>query len=263
MGLFDTVRSFFGGHGCSIELVTLMGEQDPSVAVYAFEDTTRYTLSGQLRISTTRRVLVLDHTVKFVATRKHADGRVQEELLGKAVHDQTVNKHFDWIQFPYDLEAGETKEDRFSVSPTRIEAAMKALGYADARAAVEAADVSFAVKVIVNVKGTPMNPEQVVPMKVEYRRSTTRRFEISLKEAEAPMDRLKSVAGSLGFTARGGVNQVDVLTGDGTTLIFCPDRDGNYGLTVQVPRGDEGRYDAGFDAGKREADRLLDALGPS
>jgi hypothetical protein len=260
MGLFDKVRSFLGGHGCSIELVTLMGEDDPSAVVYPFEDASRYTLSCELRVSSTRPVTVLQHAVKFVAIKKHADGRIQEEVLGKAVSDESTNKHFDWIQFPYDLEPGESKQDRFSIPPSRIDKALKALGCADARAAVEAVDVSFAVKVTIDVKGTPMDPELVVPLKAEYRRSTTRRFDISLKEAEVPMDRLKSVAVSLGFTARGGVNQIDVATSGGTTLIFSPDRDGNYGLTVQVPRSDADHYDAGFAAGKRDADRLLDAL---
>jgi hypothetical protein len=151
MGFFDKVKTFVGGSSMVNIEFTEIERQPPSAATLPIGDSV---VKGKYRITAVKDCVVLAHIAEFRTRLTERDG-----TLGTAhVEDRTDEKNQVIgapYQFPYALKAGEAMEAGFCLVDVRIQDfLMKSYGVS-----VPTPPIEVFIKVIVDVKGSPFDPE--------------------------------------------------------------------------------------------------------
>jgi hypothetical protein len=155
MGFFDKLKTLVGEHGCKVE-ITQLENQDPAAAKFPFRDSV---FKGNFKVTASKPCTILGHKTEICVMQKHPDGREEIVVLGDDTHDaqrQVIGMNYTW---PYDMAAGDTKEDGFCCTSIDIPEATKKLSS-------RCEDLKFYVRVTADVKGTPMDAEAKVPFTV-------------------------------------------------------------------------------------------------
>ncbi len=157
MGFFDKVKHFAGGHGVKVQN-TEIERQDPASATLPIGDTV---VKGKFKVSAEKPCTVLSMECTFCMEVKHPDGRVEEVVLGKdEFPEPNTSRSDDMVKYPYELAPGAEVEDFFIISmESDIPTALKQRN-------LSAGNVRFYVKSMVDVKGSPFDPEAVSDIKV-------------------------------------------------------------------------------------------------
>ncbi len=158
MGLFDKLKTLVGEHGCKVE-ITSLEKQAPGEAVFPVGDSV---FKGNFKVTATKPCTILAHKVEICVTKKHADGREELVVLGDDRHDEKNQVFGLDYQWPYDMKAGDSKEDGFCVTSLDLPAVLAKLG-----SAADASNLTWFVKVSADVKGTPMDADAKATFKVE------------------------------------------------------------------------------------------------
>lgn len=158
MGFFDKLKTLVGEHGCKVE-ITSLEHQDPAATIFPATDSV---FKGNFKVSATKPCTILGHKVQVCAMKKHPDGREEVVVLADDTHDeknQVIGLDYKW---PYDMKAGDTKEDGFCAVNLDIPGTLTKFG-----CRADAPNVTFYVKVTADVKGTPLDAEAKVNFKVQ------------------------------------------------------------------------------------------------
>ncbi len=157
MGFFDKAKHFMGGHGVKVAN-TIIEKQDPAFAKMPITDTV---VKGKFNVTADKDCEVLSMRAAFVAEFTHPDGRVESTELGADVFpDQHTSRSDDMLKYPYTLKGGATQEDFFIISMNKdIPTVLKEKGWPQEKA-------RFFVKTMVDVKGSPFDPETKNEMKI-------------------------------------------------------------------------------------------------
>ncbi len=150
MGFFDKAKHFMGGHGVKVAH-TKIERQDPLGATLPIGDTV---VKGRFTVATEKDCTVLSMKARFVMERIHPDGRVEEIVLGEDVFPApNVNRSDEMVKYPYELKPGAVVEDFFILHMENdIPAQLGERG-------LTADKVRFFIKTMVDVKGSPFDPE--------------------------------------------------------------------------------------------------------
>jgi len=162
MGLFDKATTFFGGHGCKVE-VTELEKQHPGSVSFPLTDSV---VKGRFRVTASKPCTVLAHLIQICVTKKHPDGREEEVVMAEEKYDAANEVIGSDFKFPYQLAAGQSQDDSFCAVNVDIPETLKGLGFADAAASVDSTQLKFFVRVTADVKGTPLDADAIVPFKV-------------------------------------------------------------------------------------------------
>jgi len=162
MGFFDKIKTFVGEHGCTVE-ITSLEKQTPGSVSFPVNDSV---FKGQFKVVATKPCTVLAHKVEVCVEKKHADGRIEEVVLGDDVHDAENQVHGLDYQWPYEMKAGDVKEDGFCAVNIDIPGTLEKLGFDNPSSAITAPNLTWYVKVLADVKGTPMDAEAKAPFTV-------------------------------------------------------------------------------------------------
>jgi len=157
MGFFDKLKTLVGEHGCKVE-ITSLEHQDPASCTFPATDSV---FKGNFKVTATKPCNVLAHKVEIIVLKKHADGREERVTLAEDVHDannQVIGLEYQW---PYDMAAGDVKEDGFCAVNLDIPDTLTKLGVR-----ADSPNVTFYVRVTADVKGTPMDAEATANFKV-------------------------------------------------------------------------------------------------
>ena len=151
MGFFDKAKTFMGGSS----MVTLefldIERQPPESATLPIGDSV---VKGRYRITAQKDCEVLRHVAEFRTRLPAKDG-----TLGTC-HIEDVEDERNAVigapyKLPYKMKAGETVDGAFLLSPLDIPAFLqKSYG-----APVMAPGVEVFVKIMIDVKGSPFDPE--------------------------------------------------------------------------------------------------------
>jgi hypothetical protein len=150
MGFFDKAKNFLGGHWVKVTN-TVIERQDPTAASLPIGDTV---VKGKFKVTAEKPCTVLSMKAEFCMEVKHGDGRVETVVLGKDVFPEpNTSRSDDMVKYPYELEGGAVVEDFFNIlmdSDIPTELGKRNLAHNQVR---------FFVKTMVDVKGSPFDPE--------------------------------------------------------------------------------------------------------
>jgi hypothetical protein len=157
MGFFDKAKSFLGGHGVKVRHL-IIEQQEPNAVQLPIADTV---VKGSFNVSAEKPCTVLSMESRFCMEVKHADGRVEEVVLGQDVFPEpNTSRSDDMVKYPYELAGGRAVEDFFNIiMETDIPTALQERN-------LTAGQVRFFVKTSVDVKGSPFDPETVNDVRV-------------------------------------------------------------------------------------------------
>ena len=150
MGFFDKIKNFAGGHGVKVAH-TEIERQEPTGVTLPITDTV---VKGRFVVRSEKPCEVLSMKAEFCMEVTHADGRVETVVLGEDVFpDAYTSRSDDMLKYPHTMSGGAEVEDSFIISmekdiPTVL--AEKNLTFEKAK---------FFVKTMVDVKGSPFDPE--------------------------------------------------------------------------------------------------------
>jgi hypothetical protein len=150
MGFFDKAKNFLGGHGVKVQHLAIE-RQDPGVATLPIGDTV---VKGKFQVTAEKPCTVLSMKSEFCMEVKHSDGRVETVVLGQDVFPAPhVSRSDNMLQYPFELGGGSAVEDGFIISldqdiPSTL-----------SRRSLAANQVRFFVKTMVDVKGSPFDPD--------------------------------------------------------------------------------------------------------
>jgi hypothetical protein len=157
MGFFDKAKHFMGGHGVKVAH-TIIERQQPIGATLPITDTV---VKGKFEVSTEKDCTVLSMKAGMYMEVKHQDGRIENVALGEDIFPAPyVSRSDDMQKYPYELKSGSTVEDFFIISmPSDIPTQLKSRN-------LRPEQVKFFVKTMVDVKGSPFDPETQNEIKV-------------------------------------------------------------------------------------------------
>ena len=150
MGFFDKAKNFLGGHGVKVQHLVIE-RQDPTAASLPIGDTV---VKGKFKVTAEKPCTVLSMKAEFCMEVKHADGRVENVVLGKDVYPEAhTSRSAEMVQYPFELGGGNQVEDFFNIImdsdiPTHLQ-----------QRNLQAHQVRFFIKTMVDVKGSPFDPE--------------------------------------------------------------------------------------------------------
>jgi hypothetical protein len=158
MGFFDKAKNFLGGHGVKV-MNTVIERQDPAAASLPIGDTV---VKGKFKVTAEKPCTVLSMKAEFCMEVKHPDGRVETVVLGKDVFPEpNTSRSDDMVKYPYELEGGAVVEDFFNIlmdSDIPTELSKRSLAHDQVR---------FFLKTMVDVKGSPFDPETTNDIRIE------------------------------------------------------------------------------------------------
>lgn len=151
MGFFDKVKTFVGGSSMvTVEFLDIE-RQPPATAQLPIGDSV---IKGRYRIKAEKDCTVLRHVAEFRTRCVERDGTLGTMHVDSIedVNHQVLGAPY---QFPYDLKAGQTMDAGFLISPIDVRGFLsRAYGIGAMQPNVECF-----VKIIVDVKGSPFDPE--------------------------------------------------------------------------------------------------------
>ena len=149
MGFFDKAKHFMGGHGVKVQH-TVIERQDPLQVTLPIGDTV---VKGKFNVTADKECEVLSMKAAFLAEFVHPDGRVEEVTLGEDVFPEpNTSRSDDMLKYPYKISSGATQEDFFSIFMQKdITSLLSDKSWPKEK-------VRFFVKTMVDVKGSPFDP---------------------------------------------------------------------------------------------------------
>jgi hypothetical protein len=157
MSLIDKAKSFMGGHGVTVRHIAIEGAE-PAAASLALSDGG---VRGRFAIVSDKPCTIIGRRTEMILELAHADGRTEQVAIGREVAPLDVEQAPDLEQpprtkYPYELAAGsEFTDDLDVVFDGSIEALLAQ------RHLVPGRDVRFFLRTLVDVKGSPFDPEAV------------------------------------------------------------------------------------------------------
>jgi len=152
MSIIDKARSFMGGHGVTVRHVVIEG-QEPAAASLALSDGG---VRGRFAVVSDKPCTILARRTEMVMELRHADGHTEQVVLGRQVAPSPEVERTDPIKYPYELAAGfEVVDDLDVIFDGSIEALLAQ------RRLVPGRDIRFFLRTLVDVKGSPFDPEAV------------------------------------------------------------------------------------------------------
>ena len=152
MSIIDKAKSFMGGHGVTVRHLTIEGAE-PAPASLALSDGG---VRGQLAVISDKPCTILARHTEMVLELQHADGHPEQIVLGRQSAPEPDVEGTTRIKYPYDLAAGfEVIDDYDLVFDGSIEALLAR------RTLVVGRDIRFFLRTLVDVKGSPFDPEAV------------------------------------------------------------------------------------------------------
>jgi len=153
VGFLDKAKSFLGGHGVKVRHVAIE-RQDPATAALPIGDSV---VKGTFAVSAEKACTVLAMRSEVVLEIKHPEGRVEQVPVGRDVFPEPNTSRTDeMLQYPYELAPGQEVEDFFNII---MDGSIEAI-LAQRRLSV-GGDVRFFIRTLVDVKGSPFDPECV------------------------------------------------------------------------------------------------------
>jgi hypothetical protein len=152
MGIIDKAKSFLGGHGVTIRHLTIE-DRDPSAAHLALPDGG---LKARFAVVTDKPCTVLGRKSEVVMQIAHAEGRVEEVVLGRDEAPLPDVERASAVKYPYELAAGFEVIDELDIVFDGSIEALLAL-----RSLTVGSGLRFFLRTLVDVQGSPFDPEAV------------------------------------------------------------------------------------------------------
>lgn len=150
MGFFDKARTFFeASNMVSLEFLDVEGAA-PGAVVFPLGDSV---IKGRYRVKGLRDCVVLRHIARMCSRMPEQDGSLGT-VIAEETHDAqngVIGLPYTW---PYPLHPGQTVEDGFCIVQVDLAAQLQRYG-------LEGIDprVEFFLKVVIDVQGSPFDPE--------------------------------------------------------------------------------------------------------
>lgn len=158
MSFFEKARTFFEASGMVSLDFLACGGRPPAEAALGLGDVE---VSGRYRVTAQRECVVVRHVARVCSRLPTQDGSLGS-VLAEEVHDaQAPAPAGGGLRFPYALHPGQSVEDVFQVAGVDLPAQLRRYG-------LEAVDprVEFFIRVVVDVQGSPFDPEFELPLRV-------------------------------------------------------------------------------------------------
>jgi hypothetical protein len=157
MGFFDKVKHFAGGHGVKVEHVEI--ERQPVAgATLPITDTV---VKGKFAVTADKACEVLSMKAEFCVSLTYPDGIKDTLVLGEDVFPKAhCTRMGDMLQYPHTMAAGARVVDYFNILMGKDIPAV----LAEKKVAFESCQ--FFVRTMVDVKGSPFDPEAKDPIHV-------------------------------------------------------------------------------------------------
>jgi hypothetical protein len=150
MGFFDKARTFFeASNMVSLEFLEVEGVA-PGEVRFPLGDSA---IKGRYRVTGLRDCVVVRHIARMCSRMPEKDGSLGT-VIAEETHDAqnaVIGLGYTW---PYPLRAGQTVEDGFCIVQIDLPAQLRRYGLAGVDPRVE-----FFVKVVIDVQGSPFDPE--------------------------------------------------------------------------------------------------------
>lgn len=141
-----------GGHGVTVRHVAIEGAE-PAAASLALGDGG---VRGRFAVLADKPCTILARRTEVVMELRHADGRSEQVVLGREVAPTPDDPRDAPVKYPYELAAGfEIEDDLDVVFDGSIEAILAQ------RRLVIGREIRFFLRTLVDVKGSPFDPEAV------------------------------------------------------------------------------------------------------
>jgi hypothetical protein len=150
MSIIDRARSFMGGHGVTVRHATIEGK-GPAAASLALGDGG---VRGTFAVTADKRCTILARRTEMVMELRHADGHAEQVVIGRELAPTPDDPRDAAIKYPYELAAGFEVTDTFDVV---FDGSIEAL--LAQRRLVPGRDLRFLLRTLVDVKGSPFDPE--------------------------------------------------------------------------------------------------------
>jgi hypothetical protein len=152
MSIIDKAKSFMGGHGVTVRHVTIEGNA-PDAASLALSDGG---VRGQFGVLADKPCTILARRTEMVMELRHADGHAEQVVLGREIAPAPDVERTAPVKYPYELASGfEVIDDINVIFDGSIEAILAQ------RRLVPGRDIRFFLRTLVDVKGSPFDPEAV------------------------------------------------------------------------------------------------------
>lgn len=152
MGIIDNVKSFMGGHGVTVRH-TAIEDKPPAEAALAVADGG---LKATFVVVAEKPCTVLAYKAELMMEIAHADGHLEQLVIGQDERPSANVERPEPVKYPYDLEAEQEVTDTLDiVFDGSIEALLAQ------REIVAGSGVRFVLRTVVDVKGSPFDPEAV------------------------------------------------------------------------------------------------------
>ena len=160
MSILDKAKSFMGGHGVTVRHSTIEGGELAAASLALSDGGVR----GQFAVVSDKPCTILSRRTEMVMELNHADGRTEQVVLGRqdaplpesTDADDIAAARAAAIKYPYELAAGfEVVDDFDLVFDGSIETLLAQ------RRLVPGRDIRFFLRTLVDVKGSPFDPEAV------------------------------------------------------------------------------------------------------
>jgi hypothetical protein len=164
MSIIDKAKSFMGGHGVTVRHATLEGAEPAALQLALSTGGLR----GQFAVVTDKPCTILSRQTEAVMEIQHPDGRAEQVVLGRQIApDPDVVPDPDappaaaegtaaLVRYPYELAAGfEVIDDFDLVFDGSIDAVLAQ------RVLLPGSNIRFFVRTVVDVKGSPFDPEVI------------------------------------------------------------------------------------------------------
>src|SRR6185436_16512963 len=152
MSIIDKARSFMGGHGVTVRHVSLEGKPPTDLSLALSDGGVR----GQFAVVSDKPCTILGRRTEMVMELRHAAGRTEQVVLGREVAPQPDVERTASVKYPYELAAGfEVLDELDVVFDGSIEALLAQ------RRLVPGREIRFFLRTLVDVKGSPFDPEAV------------------------------------------------------------------------------------------------------
>lgn len=152
MGIIDKAKSFLGGHGVTVRHLTIE-DRAPSAAHLVLPDGG---LKARFAVVTDKPCTVLARKSEVVMQIAHAEGRVEEVVLGRDEAPLPDVERASAVTYPYELAAGFEVVDELDIVFDGSIEALLAL-----RALTVGSGLRFFLRTLIDVQGSPFDPEVV------------------------------------------------------------------------------------------------------
>lgn len=152
-------KHFMGKHGVKV-VITQIERQAPHSAEMSAEDTV---VKGKFEVTCENSdIEILSMKAEFLMETEDGDGETSNLLLGEDIYpDEYTSRDDDMLQYPYTMNPGDTQEDGFIISMDNF-----TITEALQERNVALSDAKFYIKVTVDVKGSPFDPEVTCPLTI-------------------------------------------------------------------------------------------------